>query len=693
MTTGTLRTFIAAACRHLPLGAPGGLLPRRAYLSLVLAVSVLSPVVVLRGFVFHPLERIVSPRPAPNDRYGDPLVALGVLGRTWIRWDDGDFSRNDDRVFAPYPNVWAIAESSTALAAVGYPFYRLTGSFTFGYNAAYFLSCVLTALGAGLAFRMLAGPGWPALFGTILFLWCPGRLNNLGAIQTLWAGLNLFPLAFLLRFARSPSWRNASLGAASFTAVCLGSLYGGLMGAVLLALVAPVVLWPLRRTAGPWIRLGLAGTASVAFLAWFHAPLFDLGRDFDIRVSLQTFQGHAADGLSLFHHGVFSGPLRLLCDKVAPGLPEGSSALFPTVSLFVVGFASLLWRKRGFAGPRGGTLPARSAALWLSLAAVFFSFALGPTVRLAGRALFPGPYRLLVGLPGFSTMRGIHRWDQWFGLAVAAAVVLLAARLLVNQTEGRRRLLLLCLAPAVVLDVWPRYVPAQPAPGPSPFQDVYLGEGRDAVIGVYPIRHFVSEEAWPEQLFHRRRLINGFNSFPPPIHLWLDLVSRNAPARVIFLAYQELGAFAVEVHLDVLSPRELQDLNSCLQELRATGARVQMAGRRLLVVFSENRAPRLVDPGRIAGLVFRGDEAILSSSPGRLLFRLSGENLTVRVRAGQTTYEDNLTIPVVTADQMTARLGRIPPVGARIERTTGEALGTVPGPRDPGLRKDQRGDR
>lgn len=253
MTTGTLRTFIAAACRHLPLGAPGGLLPRRAYLSLVLAVSVLSPVVVLRGFVFHPLERIVSPRPAPNDRYGDPLVALGVLGRTWIRWDDGDFSRNDDRVFAPYPNVWAIAESSTALAAVGYPFYRLTGSFTFGYNAAYFLSCVLTALGAGLAFRMLAGPGWPALFGTILFLWCPGRLNNLGAIQTLWAGLNLFPLAFLLRFARSPSWRNASLGAASFTAVCLGSLYGGLMGAVLLALVAPVVLLALSTDGGAWI--------------------------------------------------------------------------------------------------------------------------------------------------------------------------------------------------------------------------------------------------------------------------------------------------------------------------------------------------------------------------------------------------------------------------------------------------------
>ena len=678
MTTGTLRASIVATCRRLPLGAPGGLLPRRTYFSLVLAVSLLSPVAVLRGFVFHPLDRIVSPRPAPNDRYGDPLVALGVLGRTWIRWDRGDFTRSDDRVFFPYPNVWATAESSTAIAAVGYPFYRLSGSFTLGYNAAYFLSCVLTSLGAGLAFRMLAGPGWPALFGTVLFLWCPGRLNNLGAIQTLWAGLNLFPLAFLLRFRRSPSWTNASLAAASFTAVCLGSLYGGLMGAVLLVLVAPVVLWPLRRTAGPWIRLGLAGAAAVAFLAWFHAPLFNLGRDFDIRVSLRTFQGHAADLLSLFHHGVFSGPLRQLCDKIVPRLPEGSSALFPTVTLLAVGAASLLLRARGSARPPGGAHPERSAGLWLCLAAVFFSFALGPTVRLAGKELFPGPYRLLVELPGFSTMRGIHRWDQWFGLAVTAAVVLLTARLLLHQSERRRRLLLLGLAPLVLLDVWPRYAPAQLAPGPSPFQDVYLRADPDGVIGLYPIRHYLSEQSWAEQLFHRRRLVNGFNSFAPPIHLWLDLVSKAAPARVIFMAYQELGAFAVEVHLDVLSPRELQDLNACLQDLGANGARVLRAGNRLLVLFPEIRAPQLVDPGRVAGVVFRGGEAILATSPGRLLFRLSGGSLKVRVRAGQATYEDVLTIPVVALDRMTAQLGKLPPGGAAVERTTGEALGSVP---------------
>ena len=56
-----------------------------------------------------------------------------------------------------------------------------------------------------------------------------------------------------------------------------------------------------------------------------------------------------------------------------------------------------------------------------------FLFALGPTVHVLGRPLFPGPWRILTEVPVFSSMRGLFRWEQWYGLAIAACVVMVPA--------------------------------------------------------------------------------------------------------------------------------------------------------------------------------------------------------------------------------------------------------------------------
>lgn len=656
----------------------GGALPRKVFVSTVLAVSLLSPLVVLRGFLLHPLDRLPSPRPAPHDVDGDPLVAVGVLGRTWLRWDAGDFSRRDDRVFAPYPNVWPISESSTLIAAVGYPFYKATGSFAFGYDSAYYLACALTGLASGLFFRRLVGRGWPALLGTVLFLWCPGRLNNLGTIQTLWAGLNVFPLACLLRFRRSLAWSDALLGAGGFAAVSLGTLYGGLMGATVIALTAPVILWPLRRRAGPLLRLAAAWGIAGAFTVWFYAPLLAIGRDFEIRASLRNIEGHAADLLSVLHHGVFSGPLRDLCDRLVPGLPEGSSALFPTAFLVVATLLSLALLPRPEGPGRGSRQPERRLALWLLLALVLFSFALGPAPRLAGKVLgLPGPYGLLARLPAFSTMRGIHRWDQWFGLAAISGATLLAAGLLVRRRKAERPWLLAGLASLALLDVWPRYVPGQPEPGPSPFQRVLQRTGPDSVVGIYPIRHFLLERAWVEQLYHGRRLVNGFNSYPPPLHAWLDLLYKDAPPDAVLLVYRELGATAVEVHLAEVPAARRAAVETLLAQLARDGNTVLMSGDRRFVMFRDVLVPQLVAPSETGGLVFVAGTAVVKTSPGRLIFRLSGSELPVRVRTAGASRKDVLSFPLVAAERMTASLRTAPPPGAVVEREDGTVVGTA----------------
>ena len=125
-------------------------------------------------------------------------------------------------------------------------------------------------------------------------------------------------------------------------------------------------------------------------------------------------------------------------------------------------------------------------------------------------------------VPVLSSMRGLFRWDQWFFLAVAACVVLAldaAARHLRAPTNWRTPRIPLALVGGfalLALDLWPRPIVASALPGPSPFQDVLLALDRDAIVAVYPFERATSERAWVEQLFHRRRVLNGFQSFPTP---------------------------------------------------------------------------------------------------------------------------------------------------------------------------------
>ena len=123
-------------------------------------------------------------------------IATSVLGRAWSRFERGGPWNRDDRVFAPYPDSWGLSEGYLVEAIVGYPWARLTGSPAARYDVPYARACVFAFWSSGALFLRLAGPGWPALLGALLFAWSPGRLNSAGVLGVLWAGLVPLAIAF-----------------------------------------------------------------------------------------------------------------------------------------------------------------------------------------------------------------------------------------------------------------------------------------------------------------------------------------------------------------------------------------------------------------------------------------------------------------------------------------------------------------
>ena len=624
-----------------------------------------SPLAVLRETYTSRRPAIPAARPAPHDDHGDPLIVLSVLGRAWNRWDEGDFSRRDDRVFAPYADAWALGDPLTAPAIVGYPFARLRGSEAFGYVVVHYLACVVAVLGAGWLLSALAGHGWAALLGALVFGWCPGRLNDLGLLTTLWAGFVPLGLGFLVRYLRRGAGRHLAGAALSWLVLGLGTLYGLFMGSVLLGGLLLLSVLRDRRLAGRTVAAGGVLAAAGALLAAFHAPLFSLERDFDASVSRQVLEGYSADLLSLAHHGVFSGPLRSLLDRLVPGFPEGAAALFPTLFACIGLLALALGRRTVRPGrPSVG----REAGVWAALAVAMLLLSLGPVIRLAGTALLPGPYALLAHLPVFDSMRGLNRWDQFFGLAVVSAGTIgLAAFLRSPRARRVRGLLAAAALLAALVDVWPRRVPALRLPPPSAFASEIAALPKDAIVAYYPFKWSTSVRAWVEQLHHGRRVLNGYQTFTPPIHRWVAELAARRPIAEVLAVYRELGVAAVEIDLAELPPDRRAEAAGLLAQPPAfDGLRARVAGDRGLLAFTPRR-PELLDPSTVRRFPIDGDAVVLARAPGRLVFRVGGSRLPVRVVTPTESYDDVLSVPLVSAGVATARTTRPLPPGGRVE--------------------------
>lgn len=654
---------------------PGGgveALAARRFRVLLFLVACLLPPLYFREAALAPRTRIPCEVTTPGCLNGDPLLVISTMARAWNRWDRGDLASQDDRVFAPYPDAWALGEPFLLPALVGHPWARLSGTAAPGYNVPLFLACAFAVLSAGALFSRLAGPGLPALLGAVLFAWGPARLNNVGVLSILWPGLVPLVLAFGLDILDGR--RRALLRfAASWLALGLGSLYGLLMATVVALILFPAIALPVpaRRKR----LLALAGAAAVAALPLFaiYRPFFFLERDFDARVPRELMEGQSGDLLSLLHAGTFTGPVGRFLERFGPSFPGGTSALFPTLSvLFAFGLLAAFRLPPEAAEAK---VPERRLWPWAMLALACLLFALGPTIRLAGRPLVPGPWALLWSLPVFRSMRGLFRWDQWWDLALATLLVLVLARAAFALRGRARRAALLVATALVVLDVWPRLVPAAELPGASPFTETIRSLSEESIVAVHPYTRETAMRGTWEETLHGRRLLDSYQGFAPPIHRWLYSRTARAPLVESLELYRELGASAVDVDRDRLASGGRAELEAILgaQALHGILGLVE-AGPRVLLLFSP-RPPVLLDPMAAAGLVFRSGVAAVQAPEGRLAFRLQRATWPVRVSAAGTAASARLTWELVGVGGLKARLDPVPPAGADVRSEEGRLIG------------------
>jgi hypothetical protein len=324
-----------------------------------------------------------------------------------------------------------------------------------------------------------------------------------------------------------------------------------------------------------------------------------------------------------------------------PGFAEGGAAFFPTFgALFALGSFALLRRKGG--GDTEERPPEQSVLFWLGFALLSFVFALGPTITLLGRPLVPGPWRLFGRLPVLDSMRGIHRWDQWFDLALFAATALALAALFRSRARAGSVVAAVTVA-LLTFDLWPRTVVADPVPPPSPVNDLVLALPRDAIVATYPFERSTSERTWAEQMYHGRRVLTGYQTFPPPIHYWVSERSGSVSVRETLQLYRELGAAAFEIVLSDLDPRRQREAEEIAANPSLVGAVAAERRKDRILLQVAPREPILLDPLVVGGLVFHGGSATAAAPPGRLAFRLRSASWPATVIAGGISSRATLT--------------------------------------------------
>jgi hypothetical protein len=634
---------------------------RTRWLAAVWIVAALVPLAVFHRTAVAPAERLVAALPSANP-LDDPATNATAVGRAWARWERGDLRIADDRVFAPIPDALASGEWLPLASILGYPFHALTGSVPAGVNAAYFLAVLSFPVLLYALYARLAGPGLVPAVAAFAVAYGPGRMNTLGVLAGLSTGFALLVAMAACDFFRRGRGKDLALFGAALVVQGLFSLYGIALGLVfavpaVLVVVGRKALQP-RRVAA----LALTGLAAFLILAVPYAPYFHIGESLGVMPGVRTFEAHSADLLSLLHGGIFGGPVRDVLERLVPGFPLGAAAFFPTLAFT---FAIGLWAVRGRAS--------RSPIPWLCLAAFLFVCSLGPTIHVAGRPVGPGPYRVLTGLPIFSTLRGIHRFDQWFDVALGAAAVLSLAAVAGHARAAAFRAAFTVLA---LLDLWPADIPATTFPVPSGYVDRLAALPRDASVAVYPWNRSTSTQAWVDQLRHGRRVVNGWFTYAPATHTWAERALAALPVRGGIALLGEMGASAVAIDRRALSGPALADVDDLAAGAGGIEAREDAGGFTLLRLV--RREPCFVQPGAFR-LDFRGRTADAACRPDGLVFRAGPEEREVLLRSPDgTAARATLRAPVASPPPLRFTLSAEAPAGATVEDAkSGRMLGQV----------------
>lgn len=639
---------------------------RERWLAAVVLAAALLPVAVFHRTARAPATHLVAALPSASP-LDDPTTNATAMARAWARWERGDLSTVDDRVFAPVPNALASGEWLPLSSLVGYPFHAWSGTVPAGVNAAYFFAVFSFPVLLYAFYARLGGPGFTAAAAAFVVAYGPGRMNTLGVLAGLSTAFVLLAVIAACDWLRKGGTGNLLLFGVALVAQGLFSLYGIALG---LLFAVPATAIVCRRDclrAARALSLAGAGLAAFFLLRLAYGPYFRIAEDLGVTTGMNSFESHSADLLSLLHGGIFGGPVRAALEKLVPGFPPGAAAFFPTLAF---SFALLVWatvaRRRS-----------RAPLPWLLLASALFLCALGPTIHAAGRAIAPGPYRVVTMLPVFSSLRGIDRFDQWFDVALGAAAVLAVGAL----PHPARTRVAAAFGALAALDAWPADIPSFRFPEVSSYARRLDELPRDASVAVYPWNRFSSTQAWVDQIAHGKRVVNGWFSFPPASHFWAERAMSSLPVAGGFALLRQLGASVIVADRGRLSPAAAAELDALAVGTGGVRRVEETPGFRLY--WLDALEPCLVDSAAPPPLRFRGQAAAVECRPGHLVFRLGVENRPVLIRSGGGVTRGSVRFPVAGPSPMRVSLSPPSPPGATVEdASTGRVIGRVepPGP-------------
>lgn len=539
-----------------------------------------------------------------NDPY-DPILNTSIL---WWNATTLPFSSTwwSPPHFHPSPDVAAFTENLVGVSVLATPIVWATGSALAAYNICFFLSWPLSGIATFLLVRRLTRREDAAFLAGLAWAFTPYRTAELGHLQML--SVYWFPLVLLglHGYLEDRRWRWLLLFSVAWVLQALANGYFLFFGAVLVGLwiayfcstqsawrAAPAialawmagnlvllpVMWHyrmvhdhygLRRSATEVLAFSAPPSAwfEVSSVVWFWHKVLPESKDDlfpgltmlllvagGIWMAARTSRAGAAD----------TSPARRRWRALAAALltlsvavtvmtcaigPWSATVLGATIRMstldraLAVAVGSLI----ALLALRGRLRPAERTPFqfYVVTAFVLAVLCLGPVLRVGDAELLDEmPYRWLMRLPGFDSVRVPTRFWMLGTLCLAVAAGLSFARFAQARPQWRRAILALAVA-GILVDGWTTGIGMPDAPPHWP--KVERRDRAEAVIEL-PLGPSWDAAATFRAMRHRRPVVNGVSGYDPPFYSPLQF-GLNSYEPSILTALSSFGALDIVVNAD-----------------------------------------------------------------------------------------------------------------------------------------------
>ena len=487
--------------------------------------------------------------------YQQNMLGQDCLLHAWtIAWDQHALATApcalaDANIFHPERGTLFYSDHLLGLALLTAPLRLVTENALVVHNLLALAAPVLDALAVYVLAFDLTGSAVAAMVGGLVYGFAPLRFVA-DACQIQMTAAWWLPLALLagLRAVRG--------NAAGWGVVAGLALLGqGLSGIYLTTFFAP--FWVLAHL--DWWRRHPLATARRGWAALLAAELAAAIVLVPTAVAYRGVQAHLGASRSPFLNAILSLHWNLLAEHV------------PWMTTLVLIVLVLL---RPFDLP---TRLRRERTFFVALVAGALVLGLGPALPLpSGLGTVPGPYRILVELPGFTALRVPARMLH---VALLGASVLAAGGVVVLRTVAWRRpaLATLVVLTALAIESRPRDAVVLPIPRPAQLDTVYRWLARQ------PPTSFVELPIDPSGLttairqyastFHWQRAAQGTSGVEPPMYRYLVERLARFPDADVVADLAALDVHLAVVHRQLLPPDARAPLEQAARDRRVVKER------------------------------------------------------------------------------------------------------------------------